>query len=265
MASAGGVAQGHHFGVSAAGRLGLPLADHVAIRGHQNATHRRIRCGLVLRLLGKLKGEVDHCFNFTVRLVRTFVIYLDTIGLMKYRATGLTLLELLLVLAMTAVVTSLAAPTFRSLWVQHSVLQAAKALLGDLRYARSEALKRAQPVLVCQSSDGASCTRDREAWAAGWLVFVDTNGNAQVDDASNDNPEEVLLRVQMAPAALASIVSNVSTGHRITYYGSGSAKSAAQTMVFTPTGSGTPDGVRALCISLQGRARIGAAGASSCS
>ncbi|MFT4991956.1 MAG: type IV fimbrial biogenesis protein FimT [Polaromonas sp.] len=184
---------------------------------------------------------------------------------MKFNTNGLTLLELLLVLAMMAVLTSLAAPSFRSLWVQRSVSLAAEALLGDLRYARSEALKRARPVLVCQSSNGTLCTRDRAAWAVGWLVFVDSNGNAQVDAASDDGPTEDLLRVQSAQPGLASIASNVSTGHRITFQATGSAKSAAQTILFTPAGSGTSEHIRALCISLQGRARLGPAGATSCS
>jgi type IV fimbrial biogenesis protein FimT len=181
------------------------------------------------------------------------------------REMGLTLVELMLVLALVAVVTSLAAPSFRSLWVKHSVLLAAEALLGDMRYARSEALKRSSPVLVCQSSNGTSCTRDGLAWANGWLVFVDSNGNAQVDGSNAEGPVEDLLRVQSAWPALASIVSNVSTGHRIAYQATGSAKSAAQTMVFTPAGSVPPDSIRALCISLQGRARVGPAGADSCS
>ena len=215
-------------------------------------------------LLSKLKGEVDHIFEFTVQKMRTLVAKMITICRMKCSAVGMTLLELLLVLAMMAVLSSLAAPSFRSLWVQRSVLLAAEALLGDLRYARSEALKRARPVLVCQSSNGTSCSRDGSDWAAGWLVFVDSNGNAQVDEASNDGPTEDVLRVQRPPSALASIVSNVSTGHSIAYQATGSAKSAAQTLLFTPWGSDTPQSIRALCISLQGRARIGSAGAASC-
>ncbi len=184
---------------------------------------------------------------------------------MKHRESGLTLVELMLVLAMMAVATSLAVPSFRSLWAKRSVLLAAEALLGDLRYARSEALKRARPVLVCQSSNAMFCTREAAAWAKGWIVFVDSNGSAQVDGENADGPAEALLRVQATLPALASIVSNVSTGHSITYQATGSAKSAAQTIVFTPSGGAPPDSIRALCISLQGRARIGAAGAGSCS
>jgi type IV fimbrial biogenesis protein FimT len=190
---------------------------------------------------------------------------LVTILSMNRRAIGLTLLELMLVLAVMAVATSLAAPSFRSLWVKRSVLLGAETLLGDLRYARSEALKRARPVLVCQSSNASSCTRDNTAWAAGWLVFVDSNGSAQIEGENADGPAEIVLRVQVALPALASIVSNVSTGHSITYQATGSAKSAAQTILFTPAGSVPPDSLRALCISLQGRARVGPAGAVSCS
>ncbi len=184
---------------------------------------------------------------------------------MKRRVIGLTLLELMLVLVMMAVLSALAAPNFRSLWVKRSVLLAAEAMLGDLRYARSEALKRARPVLVCQSSNATSCTSAGAAWAEGWLVFVDSNGNAQVDGDTADGPAEAVLRVQTALPALASIASNVSTGHGITFHATGSAKSAAQTILFTPAGSVPPDSLRALCISLQGRARIGLAGAVSCS
>ena len=95
---------------------------------------------------------------------------------MKSRAVGLTLVELMLVLVMMAVLTSLAAPSFRSLWVKRSVLQAAEALLGDLRYARSEALKRARPVLVCQSSNGTSLKLLAAAAARGGTVAQEELG-----------------------------------------------------------------------------------------
>ena len=73
MALAGGVAQRHHLGVGAAGCLGLSLADHVALSGHQDAAHGRVWRGLVLRLLGKLKGEVYHEGEFTVWQVVGFM------------------------------------------------------------------------------------------------------------------------------------------------------------------------------------------------
>jgi hypothetical protein len=68
---AGGIAQGHHFGVRTASGLGLALADHFAIGRHQNAAHCRVRRGLVLCLLGKLKGEVDHGIEFSVQKMCT--------------------------------------------------------------------------------------------------------------------------------------------------------------------------------------------------
>jgi type IV fimbrial biogenesis protein FimT len=191
----------------------------------------------------------------------------DYIYQMKFaqgrKVVGLSLVELMIVLALAALLTSLAAPSMRSLWVQRSVLLAAEALVSDLRYARSEALQRARPVLVCQSDNGLSCAGDRSAWAAGWLVFVDSNANGALDTVNSDGPADDLLRVQSGLADMVSVSSNLSTGHTITYQATGLARAAAQTLLFTPVGS-VPASQRAVCISLQGRPRIGSAGAATC-
>ena len=79
MALAGGVAQSHHFSMGAAGCLGLALADHLAIGSHQNAADGRVRRSVVLCLLGKLQGEVDHGFEFSVRQMRSLVVNMTTI------------------------------------------------------------------------------------------------------------------------------------------------------------------------------------------
>ena len=79
MALAGGVAQGHYFGMGAAGRLGLALADHLAIDSHQNAANGRVRRSVVLCLLGKLQGEIDHDFEFSVWQMRSLVVNMTTI------------------------------------------------------------------------------------------------------------------------------------------------------------------------------------------
>ncbi len=191
----------------------------------------------------------------------------DYIYLMKIsqgrRVLGLSLVELMLVLALAALLTSLAAPSMRSLWVQRSVLLAAEALVSDLRYARSEALQRARPVLVCQSDNGLSCAGDRLAWAAGWLVFVDSNANGALDNVNSEGPAEDLLRVQSGLTDMVTVSSNLSTGHTIAYQATGLAWAAAQTLLFTPADS-VPASLRAVCVSLQGRPRIGSAGAATC-
>jgi len=75
MASAGGIAQSHHFCMGAAGRLGLSLTHHVTLCRHKYATHRRVWRGLVLRLEGKLKGEFHHVGEFSVLLSNEVISY----------------------------------------------------------------------------------------------------------------------------------------------------------------------------------------------
>src|SRR5215469_12498411 len=53
-------------------------------------------------------------------------------------------------------------------------------LVGDLMYARAEAIKEGQPVAVCVSSDGLTCS-GATTWHSGWIVFPDPAGNGAAD------------------------------------------------------------------------------------
>jgi len=50
-------------------------------------------------------------------------------------------------------------------------------LLGDLQYARAEAIKEGQSVSVCVSNDAHTCTVGL-AWQKGWIVFSDPTAMA---------------------------------------------------------------------------------------
>lgn len=95
---------------------------------------------------------------------------------MKQR--GLTLIELLAGLAMLAVITTLAAPSFSSLVEAQRRQDTAQQLASTLRLARVEAILRSEPVIM-QALEGD--------WSRGWQVFVDTNQNQSRDD------DEVIL------------------------------------------------------------------------
>lgn len=179
---------------------------------------------------------------------------------MKSRSKGFTLLELLLVLVVTAVLAALATPSFRGLWVKRAVQAAADALVTDLRYARSEAIKRAVQVSVCQSGNGTACAPGA-VWAEGWIVFVDRNEKGFVD------PGDEVLRVQSRPPGLQSIASNNPQNDHtsFTYEPTGLAKVATQTFILTPAGSAPANSQRLICVSSQGRARIAPAGSLACS
>lgn len=95
-------------------------------------------------------------------------------------AAGFTLLEALVVLAVLGVLVSLAAPTVTGMYAKHQLQAQAEGLLDSLVLARSEALRRQQPVTLCVRAD-AQCGSGAD-WQQGWWVFVDANHNARRDE-----------------------------------------------------------------------------------
>ena len=93
---------------------------------------------------------------------------------------GFTALELLVVIAIAAVLVAMAAPSFSGLRRTASIGSAANQLLWALHYARSTAILRNVPAVVCLSADGARCLTSAGTPASGWLVFLDQQRSSPV-------------------------------------------------------------------------------------
>lgn len=88
---------------------------------------------------------------------------------------GFTIIELMFVLVLLAVLTTLAAPSYRSFMINKELSSASSDFLIAMMQARSDALRLGQPVAVLPTN-GTS-------WDGGWyLSVVDTNC-APVGDA----------------------------------------------------------------------------------
>ncbi len=104
---------------------------------------------------------------------------------------GFTLTEVLVVVAIVAILLSIGVPSYRYITTSYRMSAEINALVGDLMYARAEAIKEGQPVAVCVSTDGLTCS-GATTWQSGWIVFPDPAGNG-----SGDVPASV-LHVQSA-------------------------------------------------------------------
>jgi type IV fimbrial biogenesis protein FimT len=107
-------------------------------------------------------------------------------------SAGFTLIELLTVITVVAVLFAIGMPSYRYVTNANRISGEVNALLGDMQYARSEAIKEGQTVTVCSSTNATTCS-NQTSWRNGWIVFTDVNGNGAVD-ALNDT----ILRVQPA-------------------------------------------------------------------
>lgn len=174
------------------------------------------------------------------------------------KSRGFTLIELMIVIALVAILTSLAVPGFSQFLSKRSVSAAAATLATDYRFARSEAIKRSSFVTVCRSTDSATCAGTSESWHGGWIVFADADGNGVV------GANEEILRVQQVIQGISSIVNPTlsSTRHTATFRPSGIAVAVNDSMVVTPSVAST--NTRLLCISNQGRVALRAQGDATC-
>jgi type IV fimbrial biogenesis protein FimT len=101
-------------------------------------------------------------------------------------------MELMIVLAIAALVLAVGAPNFQEFRRNNRLTGVANDFLGAMQTARAEAIKRQVSVSVCPSADptdpAATCSSGN---FTGWIVFADTNGGAA--DCLR-NGADVLLR-----------------------------------------------------------------------
>lgn len=104
---------------------------------------------------------------------------------------GFTLVELMITLVVVSVLLALAVPGYRQLVMGNRITNHTNTLLSDMSLARSEAINRSERVVIC--SGGGTCP-GVDAWEGGWTVFVDRNGDDDLDNAAGENDTLILQR-----------------------------------------------------------------------
>jgi type IV fimbrial biogenesis protein FimT len=102
---------------------------------------------------------------------------------------GFTMMELIVVISIVGILMAIGAPSYKYITTANRVSSEVNGLLGDMQFARAEAIKEGQTVTVCATADGATCTGN-STWTGGWLVFMDGTTIRTFDGT------DVLLRVQ---------------------------------------------------------------------
>lgn len=114
---------------------------------------------------------------------------------------GFTLIELMIVVALLAIISAFALPAFQTFIASNRLTSEANELLAGLNLARSEAVRTQRRVVLCRASaTGCVTTADGERWQR-WVVFVDNDADGVFD--ANE-----LLREQVITGTTLNLVSN---------------------------------------------------------
>ena len=90
-------------------------------------------------------------------------------------ATGVTLVELLIVLALAGILLGTAAPAYQHMLQRQRLRAAVTDLVAAIDLTRSQAIARGRIVMLAPLDPGGV------DWRGGWIVFVDANGNRRPD------------------------------------------------------------------------------------
>jgi type IV fimbrial biogenesis protein FimT len=144
------------------------------------------------------------------------------------KASGFNMVEMLVVILIVSILMALGVPSFRYVTTSNRLSSEINGLLGDMQFARAEALKEGRTVTVCSSGDGAKCSGLPD-WTQGWIVFSDPTKVGTVDAG------EAILRVQTALAAGDSLKDNNAAFSAATFNRAGLLSSAlvANTVTLT--------------------------------
>jgi len=132
---------------------------------------------------------------------------------------GLSLIELLVTLSIAVILLTLGVPSFVDMITSNTATGYANDLLGDINYARSEAITRGMRVVVCKGAAtavGSGCAAGN--WEDGWKVFVDCNDDLTVNNATCPGGlNEEVLRVHAALSTGWTLRGNNNVTNRITF------------------------------------------------
>lgn len=125
-------------------------------------------------------------------------------------SSGFTLIELMVTIAIAAILLLIATPSFVAFQRNSELTSAANSFVAAVNAARGEAMKTSLHAMAVPVGGD---------WSRGWTVFVDSNGNSLLDGTGD--------RIVLQQAALASY---------FTASGSGSASASPPYVMFDASG-----------------------------
>lgn len=148
---------------------------------------------------------------------------LPALAVRRARISGLTLIELMVTLAIMAMVGFLATPSLRAIAASNALRGTTAEFLSAVQLGRSEALRLGRRVTLCRSFDQATCDTDaNRRWDSGWIIFIDNDrGNSGAPAVS---PSDVILARRGPVTADLRLVGNTPVADFLSFASDGRGK-----------------------------------------
>lgn len=159
------------------------------------------------------------------------------------RHRGVTLVELLFVIAIFGIAYTMVGPNIRYFMAKNQLSAAINYRSGMMQKTRLFAIEHATTVLICPSADLSKCSKD---WSHNLIAFVDTNANS-----ARDKNEAIIYSVQ----ALHKSIITKGPKTRVRFYETGISASPAS-FIYCIRLSTQDYLISGLYLSLQGRLRM---------
>ncbi len=133
-------------------------------------------------------------------------------------ARGFSLVELMVTIAVLAILLAIGIPSFAPLIASNRLTSATNELIASLQTARTEAIRRNARITVCPAAPSATACSGN--WRDGWMAFLDqTPGNAPAPERVDD----ILFRGGPAPRNI-TIVGNANVSSYVSFAADGASK-----------------------------------------
>ncbi len=176
------------------------------------------------------------------------------------RAGGFSLIELLVTVAVLAILLAVAVPGFQGMMASAALRAATNDVIAAMAHTRSLAIKEGARVTMCKSSNGTACATTGD-WEQGWIIFVDSVRNSPWTNASVDVGESVGFYTQ-ALSGNVVVRGNSGASQYVSYSADGLSRQlngsslANATIRVCSTSSALADSQRARDITINSTGRV---------